>query len=259
MVWVSSPLPRSFLFYTIIDWAEDEYRHNTARQRRYAADNLVAFLQQADDWSTTCNPEDEYAVADAIRAFYRDDGITKPKVVAIRDFLQFIGRRLSTRDQDRLERVRELVKYSRVADRSQHSSSELDINEEREKLIRPQEFEQLFQTCDLKTELVVRVLFDTGIRAGSRRHHAGRHHLRVRRPRLHRRHHDLEELRRRRRHRRRPETRRQLPPRLPPPHDRRPPRRLPDRRPDRIPVPVRRVPDRVQPLQGRVHRGQRPR
>lgn len=103
---------------------------------------------------------------DHVRGFFDTDrlSLSQKWLSHIRDYLSFISRRLpSTRDQDKLRDIRDKIKKDMWPD------SRFETNEKSAEFLSDDEIEQACRCASDRGELIIRFLFDTGLRIGELR------------------------------------------------------------------------------------------
>lgn len=148
-----------------LDHLDENYRHNTARNYRYAVLDFLEYLDQTGE-TIELTPEKVYSSADIIKTgYYKTTDLHEVKTNAIRRLLEYIGKeKMPTKEQDMLDSISSLVTYSKVS--AEDTSTELTPQEVKEKLLTQSEVDAITETCDLYQLVIFKILMDTGCRIG---------------------------------------------------------------------------------------------
>jgi len=139
----------------------DQLKHSTKEGKRYAVDEFVAYFDYEDKVLDT---EDYYQSTDNIKEFFDQTAITGGKVAAIRTFLEYIQKDLSTREAERLDDVKDRIKKAKLVDSNGKGKSKKKRLEE--KILTDEEQEVVFSVADDFEELILQCMLDTGCRPG---------------------------------------------------------------------------------------------
>lgn len=141
---------------------EGNIAQSTVRQRHYAVDELVAWFDYHDKVLDT---DDFYGSTDLLKDFFDQTTLHGSKVACVRAYLEYIQRQLPTRDADRLDDIRERIKYSKLTgSNGKRGRSKKKLLEE--KILSDRELAAIQAAANDYESLVIRSMLDTGCRPG---------------------------------------------------------------------------------------------
>lgn len=150
-----------------VNYVQEEYRTNTARQRICYIDNLEDYFV---DRGLTLDLDHPFEATDNLKQFLHDAGLNNPKVSTIRNFLKYIKREpdVTTRDEDKIDQILSLIKYSKLSNQATGSSpgGTIDRQAVKNKLFTDDELSRIRSTADQFQRLCFEALIDSGCRPG---------------------------------------------------------------------------------------------
>lgn len=145
-----------------LNYLEENRSHNTKKNYTYPVEEFCEFME--DNKHVFHLEEDKvFENADMIREYYNKTNVHNVKISAIRSFLDYMGKQVSSRDQMVLEQVSELVSSDKIETDTQ---SRLSKNELEKMLLDEEEIERMLEDAEYTEKLILRLLLDTGCRAG---------------------------------------------------------------------------------------------
>jgi integrase len=143
---------------------DDNYRYNTARSYRYAVLDFLQYLESTGE-TLEISQEQLFDTADNIKqGYYQSTELHSVKTNAIRRFLEYIGKQRSSKEQELLDQLSRMVKYSKVtADKQDTAISKQEIEK---KLLTEEEIRAIEAKAGLYERTVFKLLLETGCRIG---------------------------------------------------------------------------------------------
>jgi len=143
---------------------EDQYRYNTTRSYKYA---VLDFLQYLESTNTTLEISQEslFDTADKIKeGYYQSTQLHSVKTNGVRRFLEYIGKQLSSKEQQLIDQLSQMIQYGKVTAGKQDTA--ITKQEIEKKLLTEDEIQAIEEQAGLYELTVFKLLLDTGCRIG---------------------------------------------------------------------------------------------
>jgi integrase len=143
---------------------EDHYRYNTTRNYKYA---VLDFLQYLESTHTTLEISQDqiFETADKIKqGYYQSTELHAVKTNGVPRFLEYIGKQLSSKEQELIDQLSTMIQYGKVTSDKQDNA--IPKQEIEKKLLTEDEIQAIEEQAGLYELTVFKLSLDTGCRIG---------------------------------------------------------------------------------------------
>jgi len=143
---------------------EDQYRYNTVRSYKYAVLDFLQYLESTDT-TIEISQDQLFETADKIKqGYYQSTELHSVKTNGVRRFLEYIGKQLSSKEQQLIDQLSGMIQYGKVTSDKQDTG--ITKQEIEKKLLTEDEIQAIEETSGLYELTVFKLLLDTGCRIG---------------------------------------------------------------------------------------------